>query len=58
MRDEVFGRDRYNCLRERSYDGSHLQLPGMNSSVTLRPHQKELRYNIIYINHLWAHYRL
>jgi hypothetical protein len=30
--------ERYNCLRERRYDGSHLQLPGMNSSITLRPH--------------------
>jgi N12 class adenine-specific DNA methylase len=33
--------ERYNCLRERRYDGSHLQLPGMNSSVTLRKHQRE-----------------
>ncbi|MCI0392946.1 MAG: hypothetical protein MOB07_29795 [Acidobacteria bacterium] len=31
--------ERYNCLREQRYDGSHLQLPGMNSSITLRPHQ-------------------
>ncbi|MGH9767338.1 MAG: Eco57I restriction-modification methylase domain-containing protein [Blastocatellia bacterium] len=31
--------ERYNCLRERRYDGSHLQLPGMNSSITLRSHQ-------------------
>jgi N12 class adenine-specific DNA methylase len=31
--------ERYNCLRERRYDGSHLQLPGMNSAITLRPHQ-------------------
>ncbi len=31
--------ERYNCLRERRYDGSHLQLPGMSSSITLRPHQ-------------------
>jgi N12 class adenine-specific DNA methylase len=31
--------ERYNCLRERRYDGRHLQLPGMNSSITLRPHQ-------------------
>ncbi len=30
---------RYNCMRERRYDGSYLQLPGMNSSITLRPHQ-------------------
>ncbi|MCI0661788.1 MAG: hypothetical protein L0220_11995, partial [Acidobacteria bacterium] len=33
--------ERYNCMRERHYDGSHLQLPGMNSSITLRPHQKD-----------------
>ena len=31
--------ERYNCMRERRYDGSYLQLPGMNSSITLRPHQ-------------------
>ncbi len=31
--------ERYNCLRERRYDGSHLQLPGMNSNITLRGHQ-------------------
>ena len=31
--------ERYNCLRERRYDGSHLQLPGMNSSITLQSHQ-------------------
>jgi N12 class adenine-specific DNA methylase len=32
--------ERYNCLRERRYDGSHLQLPRMNSSIVLRSHQK------------------
>ncbi|MGH9766456.1 MAG: hypothetical protein ACREAB_03400, partial [Blastocatellia bacterium] len=31
--------ERYNCLRERRYDGGHLQLPGMNSSIVLRTHQ-------------------
>ncbi len=31
--------ERYNCMRERRYDGGYLQLPGMNSSITLRPHQ-------------------
>jgi len=35
--------ERYNCLRERRYDSSHLQLPGMNSSITLRPHQDAAR---------------
>ncbi|MCI0523645.1 MAG: DEAD/DEAH box helicase family protein, partial [Acidobacteria bacterium] len=31
--------ERYNCLRERRYDGGHLQLPGMNSRIKLRSHQ-------------------
>src|SRR5262245_2570481 len=30
-----------HCMRERHYDGSHLQLPGMNSSVALPKHQKD-----------------
>jgi N12 class adenine-specific DNA methylase len=33
--------ERYNCLHARRYDGSHLQLPGMNTNVALRPHQKD-----------------
>ena len=28
--------DRYNCLRERRYDGSHLQFPGMSRSFEPR----------------------
>jgi hypothetical protein len=31
--------ERFNCLRERHYAGSHLQLPGMNSSIALRRRQ-------------------
>jgi N12 class adenine-specific DNA methylase len=38
---------RYNCLRGRRYDGSHLQLPGMNSAVTLRPHQLDGIWRIL-----------
>jgi N12 class adenine-specific DNA methylase len=33
--------ERFNGLRERRFDGSHLQLPGMNSNIALRPHQKD-----------------
>jgi N12 class adenine-specific DNA methylase len=33
--------DTYNNLRPRLFDGSHLDFPGMNRTVTLRPHQKD-----------------
>ncbi len=31
--------DIYNNLRPRLFDGSHLDFPGMNKTITLRPHQ-------------------
>ena len=31
--------DLFNCLRPRLFDGSHLEFPGMNRAITLRPHQ-------------------
>jgi len=31
--------DTYNNLRPRLFDGSHLDFPGMNRTVSLRPHQ-------------------
>ncbi|MBS0265668.1 MAG: DEAD/DEAH box helicase family protein, partial [Planctomycetes bacterium] len=31
--------DTYNNLRPRVFDGSHLDFPGMNQAITLRPHQ-------------------
>ncbi len=31
--------DRYNNLRPRLFDGSHLDYPGMNATIQLRPHQ-------------------
>ena len=31
--------DTYNNLRPRLFDGSHLQFPGMNTAITLKPHQ-------------------
>lgn len=33
--------DRYNNLRPRLFDGSHLQFPGMNPAIHLRQHQKD-----------------
>ena len=33
--------DTYNNLRPRLFDGSHLDFPGMNQALTLRPHQND-----------------
>jgi N12 class adenine-specific DNA methylase len=33
--------DTYNNLRPRLFDGSHLDFPGMNRTVQLRPHQTD-----------------
>ena len=33
--------DTYNNLRPRLFDGSHLDFPGMNQNITLRPHQDD-----------------
>jgi N12 class adenine-specific DNA methylase/SAM-dependent methyltransferase len=33
--------DTYNNLRPRLFDGSHLDFPGMNQAVHLRPHQAD-----------------
>ena len=33
--------DTYNNLRPRIFDGSHLDFPGMNRTITLNPHQKD-----------------
>jgi Type III restriction enzyme, res subunit len=33
--------DTYNNLRPRLFDGSHLDFPGMNQTIELRPHQKD-----------------
>ncbi len=35
-----FYNDHFNNLRLRTYDGSHLTLPGLAADITLRPHQK------------------
>ena len=33
--------DTYNNLRPRIFDGSHLDFPGMNQNIRLRPHQDD-----------------
>ena len=33
--------DTYNNLRPRLFDGSHLDFPGMNQNIKLRPHQND-----------------
>ncbi len=33
--------DTYNNLRPRLFDGSHLDFPGMNQTIRLRPHQDD-----------------
>src|SRR5579863_3265588 len=33
--------DTYNNLRPRLFDGSHLDFPGMNKNIKLRPHQDD-----------------
>jgi N12 class adenine-specific DNA methylase len=33
--------DTYNNLRPRQFDGSHLDFPGMNKTIALRPHQED-----------------
>jgi N12 class adenine-specific DNA methylase len=33
--------DTYNNLRPRLFDGSHLNFPGMNKNIKLRPHQDD-----------------
>jgi len=33
--------DTYNNLRPRLFDGSHLNYPGMNQTIRLRPHQND-----------------
>lgn len=33
--------ERFNSIRLRKFDGSHLTFPGMNKNIQLRPHQKD-----------------
>ena len=48
--------EKFNCIRPREYDGSHIQFFGMNSEITLRPHQRNAIAHILYgHNTLLAH---
>lgn len=40
--------ERFNVIRPREYDGSHLHFYGMNPEITLRKHQKDGVARIIY----------
>jgi len=37
----------YNCTRLRTFNGDHLQLPGANPAIVLRPHQKASVWRIL-----------
>lgn len=48
--------ERFNSLRPREYDGSHILFHGMSPEITLRPHQKNAIAHILYGgNTLLAH---
>ena len=48
--------EKFNALRPREYDGSHLKFPGMNPEITLRPHQLNAIAHVLYGNNvLLAH---
>ena len=47
---------RFNSIRPREYDGSHITFEGMNSEITLRKHQRNAIAHILYGgNTLLAH---
>lgn len=48
--------DRFNSIRPREYDGSHIKFTGMNPEITLRKHQVDAVAHILYGgNTLLAH---
>ncbi|MGN8626208.1 DEAD/DEAH box helicase family protein [Bulleidia sp. HCP3S3_F2] len=48
--------ERFNSIRPREYDGSHIVFNGMNSEITLREHQRNAVAHILYGgNTLLAH---
>ncbi|MFQ9207191.1 MAG: DEAD/DEAH box helicase family protein, partial [Flavonifractor plautii] len=48
--------DKFNSIRPREYDGSHLNFVGINPEITLRPHQMNAIAHILYGgNTLLAH---
>ena len=40
--------ERFNSIRPREYDGSHIQFVGMNPEITLMPHQKNAVAHVLY----------
>ena len=48
--------ERFNAIRPREYDGSHLRFHGMNPEIRLMPHQKNAVARVLYGgNTLLAH---
>ena len=48
--------ERFNSVRPREYDGSHISFAGMNPEINLRPHQRNAIAHILYGgNTLLAH---
>ncbi|MGN0173761.1 MAG: DEAD/DEAH box helicase family protein, partial [Acutalibacteraceae bacterium] len=48
--------EKFNSVRPREYDGSHLTFPGINPEISLRPHQVNAIAHILYGgNTLLAH---
>ena len=48
--------EKFNCIRPREYDGSHIQFFGMNPEIALRSHQRNAIAHILYgHNTLLAH---
>ena len=48
--------EKFNAIRPRQYDGSHLEFPGMNPEIVLKPHQKNAVAHQLYgKNTLLAH---
>lgn len=48
--------EKFNSIRNRTYDGSHLRFAGMNPMITLRKHQRDAIARILYGgNTLLAH---
>ena len=48
--------ERFNSIRPREYDGSHIQFVGMNPEITLMPYQKNAVAHVLYGNNtLLAH---
>lgn len=48
--------DKFNTFRPRQYNGAHLELPGSNPAIQLRPHQKDATWRVLQEgNSLLAH---